>query len=79
MIRSIVRVVEFVQGFEGNILRHEAYLYVFDAVPMAAVMVCFNIWYPSAWSTQARKQAILASESSESNVELATVEQESSK
>ncbi|KAK4944070.1 hypothetical protein LTR10_016403 [Elasticomyces elasticus] len=42
MVRSIVRVAEFVEGFEGTIIRHELYLYIFDAVPMAAVMVVFT-------------------------------------
>lgn len=77
MIRSIVRVAEFVQGFEGTILRHEVYLYVFDAVPMATVMVVFNIWYPSSFSMQARAKAMLGSESASSNVELSSGEVES--
>lgn len=47
MIRSIVRVAEFIEGFQGVILKHEVFLYVFDAVPMLAVIVIFNIWYPS--------------------------------
>jgi len=55
MFRSIVRVAEFVQGFEGEIYTHEVFLFLFDALPMAAVMVIFNIWYPSFFSKQARK------------------------
>ncbi|KIW26836.1 uncharacterized protein PV07_06639 [Cladophialophora immunda] len=54
MVRSIVRVVEFVEGFEGTIIRHQIYLYVFDGVPMAAVMFVFNFWYPSYFSIRAR-------------------------
>ncbi len=73
LIRSIVRVAEFVEGFEGTIIRHEVYLYIFDGVPMAAVMVLFNIWYPSDFSKQARK-AMAGSESAESNLELSDVE-----
>lgn len=69
MIRSIVRVAEFVEGFEGTIILHEVYLYTFDAVPMAGVMVIFGIWYPSSFSKQARV-TIVAQESVESNVEL---------
>lgn len=59
MIRSIVRVVEFIEGFEGTIILHEVFLYCFDALPMLAVMALFNIWYPSCfangrelWKTQ---------------------------
>ncbi|KAH8645438.1 RTA1 like protein-domain-containing protein [Xylariales sp. PMI_506] len=50
LVRQIVRVAEFVEGFEGYIILHEAFLYVFDAVPMAAVMLVFSIWYPSQFS-----------------------------
>ncbi|KAK5220175.1 hypothetical protein LTR96_006353 [Exophiala xenobiotica] len=73
LIRSIVRVAEFVEGFEGTIVRHEVYLYVFDGVPMAAVMVLFSVWYPSDFSKQARK-AMAGSESAGSNLELSDVE-----
>lgn len=34
-VRSIVRVVEYLQGYDGYIMTHEAFIYVFDAVPMA--------------------------------------------
>jgi hypothetical protein len=73
LIRSIVRVAEFVEGFEGTIVRHEVYLYVFDGVPMAVVMVLFSIRYPSDFSKQARK-AMAGSESAGSNLELSDVE-----
>ncbi|EED22449.1 conserved hypothetical protein [Talaromyces stipitatus ATCC 10500] len=69
MIRSIVRVAEFVEGFEGTIILHEVYLYVFDAVPMAGVMFIYCIWYPSHYSRQAPK-AILDREIEDSNLEL---------
>lgn len=69
MIRSIMRVAEFVEGFEGNIILHEVYLYVLDAVPMVAVMLAFGIWYPSQFSKRARK-VVKDSETSGSIVEL---------
>ncbi|KAL5592669.1 hypothetical protein FOBRF1_006890 [Fusarium oxysporum] len=46
-IRSIVRVVEFVQGFDGFIISHEIFIYLFDAVPMLAVMMILNWVHPS--------------------------------
>lgn len=49
MIRNIVRVAEFIEGFQGYIILHEVFLYVFDAVPMMVVMVIFSIWYPSVF------------------------------
>jgi hypothetical protein len=72
MVRSIMRVTEFIEGFEGNIILHEVYLYVLDAVPMVAVMFTFSIWYPSQFSKSARK-SIADSETSESIVELESV------
>lgn len=45
--RSIVRVVEFAQGFTGYIMVHEVFIYVFDAVPMWFVMVFMALRHPS--------------------------------
>ncbi|KAK3329988.1 RTA1 domain protein [Apodospora peruviana] len=45
--RSIVRAVEFIQGFFGYIISHEAFLYGFDSVLMLLVMVVFNWVHPS--------------------------------
>lgn len=47
MVRSIFRVVEYLQGFDGFLLRHEAYLYVFDATLMFLVLVLLNLVHPS--------------------------------
>ncbi|KAE8440858.1 hypothetical protein EG329_006375 [Mollisiaceae sp. DMI_Dod_QoI] len=43
MIRSVFRVVEYVQGNDGYLLRHEYYLYIFDSVLMFCVMVVFHV------------------------------------
>lgn len=47
MVRSIFRVVEYLQGFDGYLLSHEYYLYIFDAVLMLCVIVIFNVVHPS--------------------------------
>ena len=47
IMRNVVRVVEYAQGNGGYLLRHECFLYVFDAVPMVAVMAMWNFWHPS--------------------------------
>ncbi|KAK7706479.1 hypothetical protein SLS63_013966 [Diaporthe eres] len=47
MVRSVFRAVEYLQGFNGYLLRHEAYLYIFDAVLMFLVMVLFNWIHPA--------------------------------
>lgn len=45
LVRSVVRIAEFVEGFNGYIILHETSLYVFDALPMIAVVLIFSIWY----------------------------------
>ncbi|KAF8855209.1 RTA1 like protein [Acephala macrosclerotiorum] len=45
MVRSTVRVAEFVEGFEGVIILHEVLLYIFDTASMAVVMVIFNFGF----------------------------------
>jgi hypothetical protein len=47
MVRSIFRIIEYLQGNAGYLLSHEVYLYIFDAVLMVAVMVLFNWFHPS--------------------------------
>ncbi|CAL9728077.1 protein Rta1p [Monosporozyma unispora] len=48
LIRSIVRTVEFLEGFSGFIASHEWFLYVFDALPMFALPVIFVSTYHMA-------------------------------
>lgn len=45
LVRSIFRVVEYLQGNGGYLISHEIFLYVFDAILMAAVMAIFLVWY----------------------------------
>jgi hypothetical protein len=47
MIRSVFRAVEYLQGFDGYLLKHEIYLYIFDAVLMLLVMVIFSWHHPA--------------------------------
>ncbi|KAF5584627.1 RTM1 [Fusarium subglutinans] len=47
MVRSIFRAVEYLQGSDGYILKHEVYLYIFDAILMALVMVIFSWYHPA--------------------------------
>lgn len=47
LIRSIVRTVEFIEGYYGYISGHEWFLYVFDAVPMfllPVIFCCSMLW-----------------------------------
>jgi hypothetical protein len=58
LARNIVRVAEFVEGFNGYIILHEVFLYIFDAVPLVAVMYIFNVWHPASLSKQVRMNRV---------------------
>jgi hypothetical protein len=45
LIRSVFRVIEYLQGNDGYLISHEAFLYAFDALLMAIVMAILLIWY----------------------------------
>ncbi|KAK1973774.1 RTA1 domain-containing protein [Colletotrichum cereale] len=45
LVRSIFRVVEYLQGNKGYLISHEIFLYVFDTILMAITMAIFAIWY----------------------------------
>lgn len=45
LVRSIFRVVEYLQGNSGYLISHEIFLYIFDAVLMALVMAILVVWY----------------------------------
>jgi hypothetical protein len=46
ILRSIFRVAEYVQGSDGELLRHEVYLLSFDAALMWILMVILNVVHP---------------------------------
>lgn len=46
-IRSIIRVAEYAQGFDGYVFSHEAFLYGFDGLVMWCAMVVMNWVHPS--------------------------------
>lgn len=57
MLRNLVRLIEFAQGPLGTIASSEAFIYVFDAVPMALVMAAPLVFYPArltrvAWNSE---------------------------
>ncbi|CAP93842.1 Pc16g11720 [Penicillium rubens Wisconsin 54-1255] len=47
LIRSAFRLVEYIQGNNGYLLRHEVYLYLFDSLLMLIAMIIFNVAHPS--------------------------------
>lgn len=47
LVRSVIRVVEYIQGTDGVILSNEVFLYIFDGLLMFSVLVVFVVIHPS--------------------------------
>ncbi|KAH8736642.1 hypothetical protein BGZ61DRAFT_490245 [Ilyonectria robusta] len=45
LVRSVFRVIKYLQGNDGYIISHKIFLYVFDTILIAAVAVIFLIWH----------------------------------
>lgn len=55
LVRSIFRVVEYVQGRDGYLLSIEWPIYTFDALLMAITMLIFLVWYPSTLQSRLKE------------------------
>jgi hypothetical protein len=44
---SIYRIAEFSQGYNGYLISHEIFVYIFEAGPMVPPLCLFNIWHPA--------------------------------
>ncbi|MCJ1247301.1 hypothetical protein MMC30_004515 [Trapelia coarctata] len=47
VVRSVVRIAQYIQGSEGVLLQNEVFLYIFDGTLMFLTMVLYNVWHPS--------------------------------
>lgn len=54
-VRSIVRCVEYIEGFVGYIITHEAFLYCFDATAMFFAVVTMNWAHPGEVAQHVRE------------------------
>lgn len=55
LVRSVVRGIEFIQGYDGYIMTHEAFLYGFDAVLMFLAVVTMNVIHPGEVASYLRE------------------------
>ncbi|KAL0935594.1 RTA1 domain-containing protein [Colletotrichum truncatum] len=58
LIRSVFRVVEYLQGNNGYLISHEIYIYIFDALLMAMVMAIFLVWYVEGLENPPRDKSV---------------------
>ncbi|TKA26840.1 hypothetical protein B0A50_04286 [Salinomyces thailandicus] len=56
LVRSIVRVVEFLQGDNGFVVSHEVFLYVFDALVMFIAVALMNWVHPGQVAVEIRRR-----------------------
>ncbi|KAL2859930.1 RTA1 domain-containing protein [Aspergillus lucknowensis] len=56
LVRSIFRLVEYVQGNNGYLISHEVFMYVFDSSLMFITMVVMNICHPSMVLSGSQKE-----------------------
>ncbi|KAF4969428.1 hypothetical protein FSARC_3359 [Fusarium sarcochroum] len=55
LIRSLFRMIEYIEGHDGELQSKEVYVYVFDAVLMAIASIGFNIFHPSKYLNGSRE------------------------
>ncbi|CAI4212000.1 unnamed protein product [Parascedosporium putredinis] len=55
IVRSIVRMVEYIQGDGGFVMSHEVFIYLFDAALMFSVMLTYLILHPGRLVRDARR------------------------
>jgi TRAP-type C4-dicarboxylate transport system permease small subunit len=70
LIRSIFRVVEYLQGNDGYLISHEVYLYVFDTILMAVVMLIFLIRYVEQLEHKAKGKSRRSQQGDDSEITL---------
>ncbi|KAL4886510.1 RTA1 like protein-domain-containing protein [Aspergillus karnatakaensis] len=46
LVRSLFRVVEFIEGNHGPLMRKEVYIFIFDGLPMVIVLLWMNWFHP---------------------------------
>ncbi|KAL3440274.1 RTA1 like protein [Aspergillus insuetus] len=56
LVRSIFRIIEYVQGNDGYLISHEVFMYVFDSALMFLTMVVMNVCHPSMILVGSRKE-----------------------
>jgi hypothetical protein len=46
LLRNLVRLIEYLEGYDGWVITHEAMLYVFDSLPMLLVFLVLAVCHP---------------------------------
>jgi hypothetical protein len=46
LLRNLVRLIEYLEGYDGWVITHEAMLYIFDSLPMLMVFLVLAVCHP---------------------------------
>lgn len=57
LIRSLFRIIEYIMGNDSYLLRHEVFVYVFDALLMLLAMIMVNLVHPGDIATMLKKKS----------------------
>ena len=63
--RSIFRLVEYKGGFDGYLMTHEVFGYIFDALLMFVAMIVMNVYHPAVILGDGKGEGMRYSEYSE--------------
>lgn len=55
LVRSLFRMIEYLEGRDGELQSKEVYLYVLDAIPMVLVSIGLYVFHPSKYFNGRRK------------------------
>ncbi|KAJ5162636.1 RTA-like protein [Penicillium coprophilum] len=47
LVRSVFRLVEYKEGYDGYTMTHEVFMYIFDGVLMLIAMAVMNVYHPA--------------------------------
>ena len=58
-VRSLFRAIEYITGQNGYLMKHEIFVYIFDALLMALTMVLYNVVHPSEITVMLKGQHVM--------------------
>lgn len=70
LIRNLVRMIEYLEGYDGWVISHEVMLFIFDSVPMLLVFVVFAVWHPSDYLINSARHSVLLQNMEQDTVSL---------
>lgn len=58
LLRNFIRIIEYAQGHDGALVKYEAFIYVFDALPMLLVASLMLVIHPGRLQRASKRSAL---------------------